>query len=51
VLKRRFGAFFNLVYVRSDDAGRIVAHFTLYNMIGWQVGPGREQWTPGKKWG
>jgi len=50
-LKRRFGAFFNLVYVRSDDAGRIVAHFTLYNMIGWQVGPGREQWNARKEVG
>jgi HNH endonuclease len=36
-LQRRFGKFFNLIYVRSDDAGRVVAHFTLYNIISWQI--------------
>ncbi len=33
----RFGDFFNLIYVRSDAEGRVVAHFTLYNMMGWQI--------------
>lgn len=37
VLQRRFGKFFNLIYVRSDNAGRVVAHFTLYNIISWQI--------------
>jgi cation transport regulator ChaC len=50
-LKRRFGAFFNLIYVRSDDAGRIVAHLTLYNMIGWQIVLAESNGTPGKKVG
>jgi len=48
-LKRRFGAFFNLIYVRSDDAGRVIAHFTLYNMIGWQIVLADGNGTPGKK--
>jgi hypothetical protein len=36
-LQHRFGKFFNLIYVRSDGAGRVVAHFTLYNIISWQI--------------
>jgi hypothetical protein len=36
-LQRRFGKFFNLIYVRSNQAGRVVAHFTLYNVISWQI--------------
>jgi hypothetical protein len=36
-LKQQFGPLFNLIYVISDDAGRVVGHFTLYNMIGWQI--------------
>lgn len=36
-LARRFGAFFNLIYVASDDSGRVLAHFTLYNIISWHV--------------
>lgn len=36
-LRQRFGKFFNLIYVKSDDAGRVVAHFTLYNLISWQI--------------
>lgn len=36
-LKQKFGELFNLIYVRSDDAGRVIGHFTLYNIISWQV--------------
>jgi hypothetical protein len=36
-LQRRFGKFFNLIYVRSNEAGRVVAHFTLYNVISWRI--------------
>lgn len=36
-LEDRFGPLFNLIYVRSNPAGRIVAHFTLYNLIAWQA--------------
>jgi hypothetical protein len=32
--KGRFGPFFNVIYIRSDAAGRVVAHFTLYNVVG-----------------
>jgi HNH endonuclease len=35
-LKQRFGEFFNLIYVRSDEAGRVIGHFTLYNVMAWQ---------------
>jgi len=36
-LVRRFGHFFNLIYVSSDPQGRVVAHFTLYNTISWHI--------------
>jgi hypothetical protein len=36
-LQRRFGKFFNLIYVRSNESGRVIAHFTLYNIISWQI--------------
>jgi hypothetical protein len=36
-LQRRFGKFFNLIYLSSDESGRVVAHFTLYNVISWQI--------------
>jgi hypothetical protein len=35
--KKCFGPFFNLIYVRSNNAGRVVGHFTLYNVINWQI--------------
>jgi hypothetical protein len=35
--KKRFGPFFNLIYVRSNDAGRVIGHFTNYNAISWQI--------------
>ncbi|WP_293824687.1 HNH endonuclease [uncultured Brevundimonas sp.] len=37
VLEARFGPLFNLIYVRSDSRGRVVAHYTLYNLVAWQV--------------
>jgi hypothetical protein len=36
-LQRRYGKFFNLIYVRSNASGRVVAHFTLYNVISWHI--------------
>jgi hypothetical protein len=36
-LKDRFGKLFNLLYVANDARGRVIGHFTLYNMIGWRV--------------
>lgn len=33
----KFGPFFNLIYVRSNDAGRVIGHFTIYNAISWQI--------------
>jgi len=37
LLEERFGPLFNLLYVRSDQAGRTIGYFTLYNLIAWQV--------------
>ena len=35
--KKRFGPFFNLIYVRSNEAGRVIGHFTIYNTVSWQI--------------
>lgn len=35
--KKQFGPFFNLVYVRSNEAGRVIGHFAIYNTISWQI--------------
>ncbi|RAS29776.1 HNH endonuclease [Paraburkholderia bryophila] len=35
-LKTRYGEFFNLIYVGSDENGRVIGHFTLYNIISWR---------------
>jgi hypothetical protein len=32
-----YGDLFNLIFVKSDGAGRVIGHFTLYNMVSWQV--------------
>ena len=34
-LRARFSPFFNLIYLRSNEDGRVVGHFTVYNMVGW----------------
>jgi hypothetical protein len=36
-LAASFGDFFNLIYVQSDVSGRVIGHFTLYNMMAWQI--------------
>ena len=36
-LQKRFGPLSNLIYVKSDDEGRVVAHFTMYNIVSWQI--------------
>lgn len=36
-LEREYGSRFNLIYVRSDEIGRVTGHFTLYNLLGWQA--------------
>jgi hypothetical protein len=35
--KKQFGPFFNLIYVRSNEAGRVIGHFTIYNTLSWQI--------------
>jgi hypothetical protein len=32
-----FGKFFSLIWVQSDAKGRVIAHFTLYNLMGWRI--------------
>jgi hypothetical protein len=50
-LKRHFGNLFNLIYIKSDPAGRVIAHFTLYNMIAWTVVLAERGGTPNRKIG
>lgn len=33
----QFGPMFNVVYVESDSSGRVIGHFTLYNLVGWST--------------
>lgn len=32
---QNYGKVFNFIFIRSDANGRVLAHFTLYNMIAW----------------
>jgi len=50
-LKRHFCNLFNLIYIKSDPAGRVIAHFTLYNMIAWTVVLAEQGGTPNRKIG
>lgn len=36
-LAAHYGDFFNVIYVQSDASGRVIGHFTLYNMMAWQI--------------
>lgn len=36
-IKSKYGPVFNFIYVRSDESGRVIGHFTLYNIIGFQI--------------
>jgi hypothetical protein len=36
-IKEAYGPLFNLIYVRSDDAGKVIGHFTIYNTIAAQI--------------
>ena len=35
-MKAAYGLIFNLIYVKSDVAGRVIGHFTLDNAVAWQ---------------
>jgi hypothetical protein len=35
-MKAAYGLLFSLIYIRSDETGRVIGHFTLYNAIAWQ---------------
>lgn len=36
-LERHYGDMFNLIYVRSDDAGRVIGYFRVYNFSAWNI--------------
>jgi hypothetical protein len=48
-MKAGFGPLFNLIYVRSNEDGQIVGHFTLYNLLGWQFVLAERGGTPNRK--
>ena len=50
-MRRRFGNFFNVIYVRSNEAGRVFGHFTLYNMMSWHFILAERGGTPSLKIG
>ncbi|MGB4101455.1 MAG: HNH endonuclease [Alphaproteobacteria bacterium] len=50
-LSTDYGPLFNFIYVTSNDAGRVVGHFTLYNMVSWCVVLAESGGTPNKKIG
>jgi hypothetical protein len=33
----KFGPVFNLLHVQSNDDGRVIGHFTLYNIVSWRL--------------
>jgi len=48
-MKAASGLMFNLIYVRSDESGRVVGHFTLYNAVAWQFTLAEAGGTPNAK--
>lgn len=48
-MKAEFGPLFNFIYVRSNDVGRVIGHFTLYNMVAWQFTLAESGGTPNLK--
>lgn len=48
-MKSGYGPLFNLLYLRSDDKGRVVGHFTLYNLLGWHFTLAQAGGSPNKK--
>lgn len=36
-VEARYGPLFNVLYVTSDASGRVIGHFTVYNLIGFQI--------------
>jgi len=35
-IRERFSPFFNMIYIKSDEDGRVLGHFTVYNMLSWR---------------
>lgn len=50
-VKQSYGPVFNLIYVRSNEYGRVIGHFTFYNLIAFQLVLADSGGTPNKKIG
>ena len=48
-MKAGFSPVFNLIYVRSNKGGKVVGHFTLYNVLAWQFTLAEKGGSPIKK--
>jgi hypothetical protein len=47
-VKQAYGPLFNLIYVRSDEAGKVIGHFTVYNMVASRIVLAESGATPGQ---
>jgi hypothetical protein len=50
-LTQGYGPVFNLIYIRSDEHGCVIGHFTLYNLVAFQFILAESGGTPNKKTG
>jgi hypothetical protein len=48
-INRTYGPIFNLIYVRSDGSGRVVGHFTIYNVIAFEIVLAESGGTPNRQ--
>ncbi|MBP1180917.1 hypothetical protein JOE48_002881 [Methylobacterium sp. PvR107] len=48
---RRYGPIFNAIYVSSDANGRVVGHYTLYNLLGFRIVLAESGGTPSRQTG
>lgn len=37
MIQNKYGEFFNLIYLRSNDRGRVIGHFTLLNLLAFRI--------------
>lgn len=48
-LSSMYGDFFHFLYVESDHVGKVIGHFTLYNIVSWQFLLANEGGKPNSK--
>jgi hypothetical protein len=51
IIKAKFGPLYNAIYVASDASGKVIGHFTLYNVISFQIVLADRGGSPNKKVG